>query len=134
MTRRTRGQAPSKLTGQLPVSAERSPWWELEVSRMGSFGILVGHTYTAEELAELFPSYPDGRRPRPRTVVRRLRELEAIQLVERGPNGSLSKGATYKVLPERPSPPAGEVEPLPDNAEFLEDAVERMTSRRRGKV
>ena len=96
---------------------------------------MVGETYSISDLTEMMPCYPDGRKARPRTVSRRLLELGAIELVERGPNGSLSRGATYKILPERPSPPAGDVEPLPDNAEFLEDAVERMTTRRRrGKV
>lgn len=98
---------------------------------MGSFGVVVGSTFTIEEITQMWPSYPDGRRPRPRTVARRLLELNAIELVERGPNGSLGKGAKYKVLPERSLPPdAGE--PMLDNEDFLRDAVERMT-REKGK-
>lgn len=97
---------------------------------MGSFGVVVGSTFTIEEITQMWPSYPDGRRPRSRTVARRLLELNAIELVERGPNGSLGKGARYKILPERPSPPAGDVEQI-DNDDYLEKAVERMTRERK---
>jgi hypothetical protein len=126
----TRGRPPSTLTGQLPVSGD-SPWWRRIASEICHDLDLVGRPLTIEEITQTLPRYPDGRRIRPRTAARRLLEYGAIELVERGPNGSLGRGAKYKILPERPSPPAGDVEPMPDNAEFLEDAVERMT---RGKV
>lgn len=85
--------------------------------------------YTIDEITQMIPDYPDGRRPKPRTVARRLLEYGAIELVERGPNGSLGKGAKYKILPERSLPPAAGSEMI-ENSDYLEQAVERMT---RGK-
>lgn len=128
---RTKGRPPPTLTGQLPVSADDSPWWKELSSRLGQYGILVGTIYTIEEITQMIPSYPDGRRPRPRTVARRLNELQALELVSRGPNGSLGREARYKILPERPQSPVEDVEPMLDNAEFLANAVERMTSEKR---
>lgn len=78
----------------------------------------------------MIPDYPDGRRPRQRTVARRMLELGAIQLLERGPNGSLGKGATYRILPEQPPAPAAG--PVVENEDYLAKAVERMT-RTKGK-
>jgi hypothetical protein len=126
-----KGKPPSTLTGQLPVSADHSPWWDLVKSKLGSYGILVGSTYTIEEITQMIPPYPDGRKPRPRTVARRLNELKALELIERGPNGSLGREARYKILPERPHTPAEVGEPMLDNTEFLEKAVERMTKEKR---
>ena len=77
----------------------------------------------------MLPPYPNGTRPRPRTAVRRLEQAGALELVERGPNGSKGKGARYRILPERPPPPAAE--PLVENERYLEDAVERMTKGKR---
>lgn len=77
----------------------------------------------------MIPDYPTGTRPRTRTIARRLEEYGAIELVERGPNGSKGKGARYRILPERPPTPAAE--PVIDNADYLEDAVERMTKGKR---
>jgi hypothetical protein len=113
------------------VSSDFSPWWEQLGSRLGHYGLLVGTIYTIEEIAQMIPPYPDGRRPRPRTVARRLNELQALELVSRGPNGSLGREARYKILPERPQAPAEDVEPMLDNAEFLANAVERMTREKR---
>jgi hypothetical protein len=127
----TKGRPPPTLTGQLPVSSDNSPWWDEVKSSLGSYGILVGSIYTIEEISQMIPSYPDGRRPRPRTVARRLNELQALELIERGPNGSLGREARYKILPERPQAPAEDVEPMLDNAEFLANAVERMTKERK---
>lgn len=76
------------------------------------------------------PMYPDGRTVRPRAAARRLLEMNAIELIERGPNGSLGRGAKYKVLPEPSLAPAGD--PVVENADYLEKAVERMT-REKGK-
>lgn len=126
--KQTKGKAPSTLTGQLPVSGE-SPWWRSVASELTSTQVLVGHTFSIERLTELISAYPDGRRPRTRTVARRLLELNAIELVERGPNGSKGKGAKYKILPESSLAPAGD--PLIDNEDFLEKAVERMTREKR---
>lgn len=81
---------------------------------------------TIEQLSACIQSYPDGRRPKPRTVARRLLEYGAIELVERGPNGSLGNGAKYKILPERSLPPAMDSEMI-ENSDYLEKAVERMT-------
>lgn len=125
---RTKGKPPSTLTGQLPVSGD-SPWWRTVASEMCNSS-LEGNTYHIEALALLVPLYPDGRRPRERTVARRLLELNAIELVERGPNGSLGKGAKYKILPERSLPPAAESEMI-ENSDYLEQAVERMTKGKR---
>jgi hypothetical protein len=129
--KRTKGRPPSNLTGQLPVSGD-SPWWRSVASEVCKhLGPIYPQWIPIELLATCIQSYPDGRRPRVRTVARRLLEYGAIELVERGPNGSLSKGAKYKILPERSLPPAMDSEMI-DNAEFLEKAVERMT-REKGK-
>lgn len=126
---RTRGRPPSTLTGQVSVRAEHSPWWDKVASELGLYGILVGSTYSVEELAQMLPPYPNGARPKARTAMRRLTDAGALELVERGPNGSLGRGARYRILPERPPTPAGE--PVIDNAGYLEDAVERMTKGKR---
>lgn len=128
MTRKktVRGKPPAKLTGQMPVSAASSPWWNKTASEMHLYGLLVDMVFTIEEITQMVPVYPDGRVPRPRTVARRLTELCAIELVERGPNGSKGIGAKYKILPEPTLPPAMESEMI-DNKDFLEQAVERMT-------
>lgn len=76
---------------------------------------------TSEELADLMPDYYNGRRPRPATTVRRLRPC--LELVERGPNGSLTRGARYRiigsVLPDVP-----DVEPIDGfDGSWLLDAI-----------
>lgn len=126
--KKRKGQAPSNLTGQLPVSAEFSPWWSKTVSEMGMHGLLPDMILTIESITQMIPAYPDGRKPRPRTVARRLTELQAIELVERGPNGSRGKEAKYKIL-SAPTLPTAE-EPFIDNNDFLEQAVQRMTKGR----
>lgn len=90
---------------------------------------LAGRTLSIEEIAAALPSYPDGRRARPRVAARRLRAV--LRLVERGPNGALGRGATYEVLAARaPEPPARDdiedqaIEPADG---WLADAVRRMT-------
>ena len=114
------------------MSAQDSPWWA-EVSRyLPRYGAKVGEVYGISELTEMMPCYPTGNHARPHTVARRLLELNAIELVERGPNGSLSRGARYRILPERAILPPAE-DPVMDNADFLEKAVERMTREMKGK-
>jgi hypothetical protein len=96
------------------------------ISKLGSYGILVGTIYTVEEITQMIPSYPDGRKARPRTVARRL--ATCLSLVERGPNGSKSRGARYLVLqePRRPSMQEGD-EPVRVDEDWLNDAVDKMT-------
>jgi hypothetical protein len=75
-------------------------------------------------------AYPDGRRVRPRTVSRRLAPI--LELIERGPNGSRGRGATYRI---RPLPTQGEPSErtdVPDDVigsdhQWLLEQVERMT-------
>jgi hypothetical protein len=121
--KQTKGRPPSNLSGQLPVSGD-SPWWRTVASEMHLYGILVGMVFSIEEITQMVPAYPDGRRPAPRTVARRLLEYGAIELVERGPNGAKGRGAKYKILPEPSLAPA---EPVVENNDYLEKAVERMT-------
>ena len=131
MTRKARGEAPKRLTGHMPVSPLDSPWWDRVMSEMTRDGGLVGKTLSIEELTQMVPSYEGGGRPRARTVARRLRPI--LELVSRGPNGSLGRGATYTVRvpvadpgPEttRPDIPIDEIAPATD---WLEQAVRRMT-------
>ena len=56
---------------------------------------LVGRTLTIEEFSQMVPLYPGGTRPRTRTVARRMAPI--LELVERGPNGSRGRGATYRI-------------------------------------
>jgi hypothetical protein len=128
--KRTKGRPPSKLTGQLPVSGD-SPWWRSVASEVSRhLGPIFPQWISIEVLTTSVRAYPDGRRPKARTVARRLLQYGAIELVERGPNGSLSKGAAYKILPERPPAPAPDSEMI-QNSDYLEQAVERMTKGKR---
>lgn len=121
-----RGKPPSTLTGQLPISSEESPWWSEVISNLSSYGIKVGEIYTIEEITAMVPSYPDGRRPRSKATSRRLKPV--LELVERGPNGALGRGAKYRVV-EVIHPPKFENgdEPIQSNEDWLNDAVSRMT-------
>lgn len=76
-----------------------------------------------EELTQIVPDYPDGRRPRPRTVARRLAPV--LTLIERGPNGSLGRGATYRIVPGRSVGP----DDIPSDDEWLLQAADRVKSR-----
>lgn len=126
---RTRGSAPSRLTGNLPVSSPESPWWDQVASEITSRPGMVGRTMTIEELTGEVPCYPDGRAPRPRTVARRLWRI--LELVERGSNGSLGRGATYRIVGSLRAMAVGRQDVAdetvtPDN-DWLMAAVERMT-------
>lgn len=123
--KRTKGRPPSTLTGQLPVSGD-SPWWRWIASEICHDADLVGKELSIEVITQTLPRYPDGRKIRSRTAARRLIEYGAMVLVERGPNGSLGKGAKYKILPEPSLAPAAE--PVVENADYLAKAVERMTT------
>lgn len=68
----------------------------------------------------MVPDYPDGRRPRPRTVARRLSPI--LTLVSRGPNGSLGRGATYRVVPSREVGP----DDIPSDDEWLTAAAAKV--------
>lgn len=123
---RTRGAPPKNLTGRMPVSSMDSPWWDLVASEITSPDRLGGRTLTIEELTGLIPSYPDGRRARPRTVARRLRSV--LELVERGPNGSLGRGATYRVLTPTVAPSSIQSDSVVQaDDEWLAKSVEKMT-------
>lgn len=92
---------------------------------------LIGRTMSIEEIVSLVPPYPDGRRPRARAAARRLRSI--LELVERGPNGSLGRGAKYRIAVSAPPRPAAGREDIEDEGiapadDWLEDAVRRMTS------
>lgn len=77
----------------------------------------------------MVPCYPGGRRPRQRTVARRLHRI--LELVERGPNGSLGRGATYRIVGNMRAAPVGRQDVADETVrpadEWLLDAVERMT-------
>lgn len=97
---------------------------------MASDPDLVGRTLTIEEIASRVSSYPDGRSVRPRTASRRLAPI--LELVERGPNGSRGRGATYRIraLPAQADPP--ERDDVADvvigsDHQWLLEQVERMT-------
>lgn len=124
------GRPPATLTGQVPVSSLESAWWDHVMSWCTGEGGLVGRTLSIEELSGVIPSYPDGRRARPRTVARRLRPI--LELVERGPNGSRGRGATYRVMAIPVPPDLKEREDVGDDeiapaSDWLDEAVRRMT-------
>jgi hypothetical protein len=79
---------------------------------------------TIEELTERLPCYPDGRRPRPRAAARRL--VHILELVCRGPNGSLGHGATYRIV--RPPEPVPEHTLIDDD--WIQQSVERMLGKK----
>lgn len=112
------------------MSSLESPWWDSVASALSSRGDLVGRTMSIEDILAEVPSYPDGRRPRTRTAARRLRSV--LELVERGPNGSLGRGAVYRIVSSAPLPRAGrddiEDEGIAPATDWLADAVRRMTS------
>lgn len=119
------------LTGTSPVAALVSPWWDHVASEMTSRPGLVGTTLSIEALTQMTPDYPNGTRPRPKTVARRLRRI--LHLVERGPNGARGTGALYLVvgLPVAPEVnPALETEVLQPDLTWLSDAAARMMTKR----
>ncbi len=96
---------------------------------MAEFGLAVGNTYTVDELMQRLPCYPDGRPVRPRSAMRRLRELGVLVLVEAGPNGSLSLGASYAVCPPPVVPGVGRAD-VPDDElsvqwDWLKERIDR---------
>lgn len=98
------------------------------LSRPGMFGSVL----SIEEIAALVPSYPDGGRPRARAVARRLRPI--LELVDRGPNGSLGRGATYRIVSNVRARPVGEAsvseDVLAPDMDWLMKSVKRMTGER----
>ena len=105
--------------GRTPVSGH-SPWWATVCSELSFRSDLVGRDLTVEELTQTVPDYPNGRRPRARTVARRLAPI--LTLVSRGPNGSLGRGAVYRIIPGREVGP----EDIPTDDEWLLEAAARM--------
>lgn len=108
-----------------PVRSGPSPWWDSVTSEVGGPAGLVGTLLTIEELTERIPCYPDGRRPRTRTVARRLRSI--LELVSAGPNGSRSVGATYRVMAYVPPPSYVSDEGMAIDEDWLAAAADRMT-------
>ena len=97
-------------------------------SALTSMPGLMGKVVSVDELVALIVGLPGADPPRVRnhTVVRRLRPI--LELVERGPNGSLSRGASYRIV--QPPPP-----PEPDeflNERWLIDAADRMGGKIKG--
>jgi hypothetical protein len=126
---RTRGAPPANLTGGRRIRSLDSPWWDRVTTEIGLHPDLVGRTLTIEEITQLVPSYPDGRRPRPMAVARRMRCI--LELASRGPNGSRSRGARYRILAiPTPTPVAREdVEDIVirSDRKWLLEQIERMT-------
>jgi len=127
---KARGAPPKTLTGQLAVKALVSPWWEWVASEISLSPEFVGKVFSIEELSQMIPAYPDGRRPRPRTVARRLRPV--LELVERGPNGSRGIGAKYRVIPAAQTPvdetgADGADELISVDEEWLLGSIKKMT-------
>lgn len=125
-----RGMPPARLTGGSRVRSLDSPWWDLVMSELVAVPGLVGRTLSIEEIAGMVLSYPDGRRPRARTVARRLAPI--LELVERGPNGSKGRGASYRVLDLPPTrEPIGRDDvvdtEISSDMKWLLEQVERMT-------
>ena len=127
---RTLGAPPPNLTGGVRVRSLDSPWWTGVMSELLLVPGLVGQTLTIEELTQMVPPYPDGKRPRSRTVARRLASI--LELVSKGPNGSRGHGATYRVT----APPSigGSIGRqdvvdvvIGSDAKWLLEQVERMT-------
>lgn len=93
-----KGGAPWHVKGRVPVSSGESPFWDSVAERILLIPGVFDRTWTIEELVALDEVvYPDGRRPRGRTLPRRL--VRILELVSRGPNRSLGKGAVYRVKP-----------------------------------
>lgn len=120
----TRRVLPKKKTGQLRKSGE-SPWWDsvaLSISELHH-----GKELTIEQIYELVPNYPNGFRPKIRTASRRLKKI--LELLERGPNGSRSVQAVYKILPMRKQIVAEE--PIMHDEEWIKSAINAMIAKKK---
>lgn len=117
-----RGGPPLKLTGQNPVSGE-SPWWIAVAKDLFSKPGMIGKIVSIEELTAMIPDYPDGRRPRPRAVARRLKPY--IDVISRGPRGSLGKKSTF-IIRSFPNEPIRE-DAIRQDDEWLLESVMKMT-------
>ena len=105
--KKLKGSAPWHIRGNVPVSASESPHWERVAQLLLKVPGIKDRDWTVEELANMDElMYPDGRRPRGRTIPRRLKKI--LKLVERGPNRSLGKGARFRVID--PTPPARDLD------------------------
>lgn len=116
---------PDWVTAKRPPVSGDSPWWQQVAQELLTREDLVGKELTIEEVTAMLPCYPDGRRPRPRAAARRLKAV--LKLVSRGPNGSLGKGAVYKVVKPQEQPAVEH--PLIDE-EWLRQSVERIIGKK----
>lgn len=108
-------------SGGVPRRPLRSPWWDGVLSTLSSRADLVDTLVTGEKLAELIQELPqsNGRKVRPMAAVRRLAPM--LELVERGPNGSRSRGATYRIV----TPPPREALEMGSD-DWLKAAIDKM--------
>lgn len=113
------GRAALPLKRQ-PATGD-SPWWRWVAREIASRPGWLGTIRTIEEIVQSLPRYPDGRQVmRGRVAARRL--SDALELVSRGPNGSLGIGATYRIV----MPPTDVGHELIDEG-WLEEAAGRMS-------
>lgn len=123
--KRTQHPAPPDwVRAKRPPVKGDSPWWRDVAQELITRPGLVGSQLTIEAITEMVPCYPDGRQVRPRAVARRLAGI--LELVSRGPNGSLGRGAVYRII--RPRVPTPEHALVDD--EWLRLSVERMLGKK----
>ena len=127
-----KGSPPPTLTGQIPVSSLDSQWWDQIALRVSSDTNLIGKVFTIEELSQMnILRYKDGAYPRGKTIARRLKPI--LELISRGPNGSLGKGAIYKIkgaiIVKEDIQIRGDIKNVEIAVadEWLKESIERMT-------
>jgi hypothetical protein len=92
---------------------------------------MVGKVVTIEELSQMdVVKYEGGASPRGRTVARRLKPI--LELLERGPNGSLGIGAIYRIKSREVAEISSGRSDIDDNeisvaSDWLQESIERMT-------
>lgn len=125
-----RGAPPSHLKRKrkaMPISGPDSPWWRWVAREISERDGWLGTIRTIEDIVASLPRYPDGRQVlRGKAAARRL--APALQLVSRGPGGSLGIGATYRIV----RPPDEVKSDLVDD-EYLMQQANRMIGRKHRK-
>ncbi len=89
---------------------------------------LWGTMVTPDDLVALIPQDPNKPKTMRRAVVRRLAPM--LELVSRGPNGSRSIGAIYRIV-RPPTKPPSSADEIGTDDDFLAHAAARMTG---GKI